>query len=117
MQVKVALLLAGAVALVGGLATLDMLLEGEPFAAGDFAFELLDRAVLVVAITAIAWSVGEVRDLRREQIAMRADLARAVARGRNGVRRAATRSRISARRSSGSSTPGHSRPPSRTSPG
>jgi DNA-binding CsgD family transcriptional regulator len=64
------------------LAGYDLWVEGEPFAPGDFVFEVLDRALLLGAVVAVAWTTAALRELRREQAEMREDLARAVAMGR-----------------------------------
>ncbi len=71
----------GAVALVVGLASLDTALEGGPFDAADFAFELLDRALTVGAMAAVAWVTFALRAMQAEQAQLRQDLARAVAQG------------------------------------
>ena len=75
------LLGACAVALVVALAVLDVTVEGEGWDAADFAFELLDRALTVGAMAAVAWITFAVRELRADQVALRQDLARAVAEG------------------------------------
>jgi DNA-binding CsgD family transcriptional regulator len=75
------LLGAGALALVVALALLDVAIEGEGFAAADFALELLDRGLSVGAMALVAWMTFEVRDVRADQAALRRDLARAAAEG------------------------------------
>ncbi len=71
----------GAAVLVAGMAVLDTLVGGEGFGAADFAFELLDRGILVAAMAMVALGVVELREMRSEQRALRADLERAVASG------------------------------------
>jgi DNA-binding NarL/FixJ family response regulator len=74
-------LVAAAVALAAGLAILDVIVEGEGFAAADFGLEVLDRLLTVGAMVAIAWITFGLRDVRAEQVALRADIDRAVALG------------------------------------
>jgi DNA-binding NarL/FixJ family response regulator len=57
-------------------------LEGEPVSLADLVLEILDRALLLAAVVAVAWTTASMHDIRREQTEMRADLARAVASGR-----------------------------------
>jgi DNA-binding NarL/FixJ family response regulator len=74
-------LVAAAVALAVGLAILDVAVEGEGFAAADFGLEVLDRMLTVGAMVAVAWITFGLRDVRAEQVALRADIDRAVALG------------------------------------
>ena len=74
-------IVCAAAALAIGLAVLDMAIEGEGFELADFALEVLDRAVTVGAMAAVAWVTFGLRELRAEQAALRADVARAVALG------------------------------------
>jgi DNA-binding CsgD family transcriptional regulator len=76
------LLALGATVLVLILAGYDIMLEGEPVRLADVVLEILDRALLLGAVVAVAWTTASMRDIRREQTEMRADLARAVALGR-----------------------------------
>jgi DNA-binding CsgD family transcriptional regulator len=69
-------------ALSVALALYDIFLEDEPFALGDLAVEVVDRALLLGAVVAIAWTTASVRELRRDQAEMREDIARAAAMGR-----------------------------------
>jgi DNA-binding CsgD family transcriptional regulator len=64
-----------------GLALLDLWVGGERFEAADFAFDVFERALLFAAVSAVAWVTVDLRELRGEQAALRADLARAVALG------------------------------------
>jgi DNA-binding NarL/FixJ family response regulator len=75
-------LACAAAALVVGLATLDLVIEGEGFAPADFALEILDRAITIGAMAAVAWVTFGLRELRAEHEALRADVAHAVALGR-----------------------------------
>jgi DNA-binding NarL/FixJ family response regulator len=79
---RIVLLGLGATAIVLILAGYDIALEGEPVSLADLVLEVLDRALLLGAVVAVAWSTASMRDIRREQTEMRADLARAVASGR-----------------------------------
>jgi DNA-binding CsgD family transcriptional regulator len=85
-------LACAAAALVVGLAALDLVIEGEGFDPADFAFELLDRAITVGVMAAVAWITFGLRELRTEQAALRADVARAVALGEDW--RAASRAAL-----------------------
>lgn len=71
----------GAVVLVIGLACLDEVVDGGPFSAADFVFEILDRTVTVGAMVGVAWVTFALRDVRRSQATLRHDLARAIAQG------------------------------------
>ena len=68
-------------ALSGGLALLDQWWEAEPFSRGDFAFDLLEQALLLAAVAAVAWVVVGLRDVRGVQAALRDDVDRAIALG------------------------------------
>lgn len=68
----------GATSLVFGFAIFEMWIEGEAFEAGDFALEILDRAFIVGAMIAVAWTAVGLRSVRAEQEVMRDDLARAI---------------------------------------
>ena len=61
-----------------GLALLDHWVGGEAFQAGDFIFDVFERAVLFAAVSAVAWLTIDFRELRSEQAALREDLARAI---------------------------------------
>jgi DNA-binding NarL/FixJ family response regulator len=74
------LLGAAAVVLVFLLAGLDGLIE-EGFDSADFALELVDRALTVGAMAAVAWVVVTLREVRADQVVLRQDIARAVAEG------------------------------------
>ncbi len=71
----------GAAGLVAGMAVLDITIEGDGFDAADFALELLDRAVSVGAMAAVAWAIVTLRDVQADQVVLRRDLTAAVARG------------------------------------
>ena len=71
----------GAAGLVVGMAVLDITIEADGFDAADFAFELLDRAVSVGAMAAVAWAIVTLRDVRADQSILRRDVAVAIARG------------------------------------
>lgn len=80
-RARLILLAAGGVALVVGMAVVDTLVDGEDFEVADFALELLDRGVVVGAMIAVAWVTYALRDVRAENLALRRDLARAIAQG------------------------------------
>lgn len=75
------LLSLGALALVVGLAILDTALDPDGFSWADFAFEVVDRAITVGAMVAVAWVTFELRAVRQDQATLRRDLAQAVAQG------------------------------------
>jgi DNA-binding CsgD family transcriptional regulator len=78
---KLVQLAVAATALVVALATLDVIVDGEGFEPADFALELLDRAITVGAMVAVAWITIGLHEVRAEQAALRADVALAVALG------------------------------------
>lgn len=77
------LLIAGAAMLVVAMAAIDSWLDGDPFDSADFALELLDRAITIGAMVAVAWVTMSVRELKSAQVALRQDLGRAVALGQS----------------------------------
>ncbi len=70
---------AGALAVV--LAGLDKTIDGDAFDAADFALEVVDRAVTLGAMVAVAWMTFTLRGVQADQAVLRQDLDRAVARG------------------------------------
>jgi DNA-binding NarL/FixJ family response regulator len=76
------LLVGGVAAMSVALALLDQWVEAEPFEPAGFAADVIEQAVLLAAMAAVAWAVVAVRDLQSEQAAMREDIDRAVAMGR-----------------------------------
>jgi DNA-binding NarL/FixJ family response regulator len=74
------------------MALLDQWAGGETFEPADFAFDVLDRALLLAVVAAMAWMTIAFRVLRSEQAEMRDDIARAVAMGEEW--RAATRATL-----------------------
>lgn len=74
-------LIAGAAGLAVGLTGLEFILEGEPFEAGDFAIDLVEKVFLLGAMAAVAIATQDIRAVRIEQEALREDLDRAVAEG------------------------------------
>lgn len=74
-------ILAALVGVTFGLAIFDWLMEPAPVARVEILVDLADRAVLVMSMVVVAWVVLRVQDLRRDQMALRNNLTRAVADG------------------------------------
>ncbi len=80
-RARLILLAVGSTALVFGFEVVKLLVEPEAFEPADFALEIVERALLVGAMVAVAWTTVGLHGLRADHEVMRQDLARAVALG------------------------------------
>ena len=81
-----------ALALFGALVAIENLQSAEPFELANFAMDLFEKALLVLAVAATAYVALETRGIRRERIDLLNDLARV--RGESDRWRAAARVHI-----------------------
>ena len=65
-----------ALALFGALILVDMIKNDEPFKLTSFAMDVIEKAMLALAITATAWVVLETRGMKRERTDLLNDLSR-----------------------------------------
>lgn len=73
---KVKWLVVLSVALMGILITIDQLKNDEPFELLRFTLDVLEKAILAIAVVATAYVALETREINRERLLLTKDLAR-----------------------------------------